>query len=597
MGTLREKVAYADDTRWLLKRLVVAMGGEADNKVAHRDLLTKIAALHGVPLPTLISWNPLNRENLYEEWCAEDFIGSSDAAAVATWKGRNGKKLNQTDTARRPTYWKDTSINGLHGLQFSGKWLLTDAEVPSNRDYTIISLVRLNNVTGNQVIIGQNTGDSTKRMWGQAVVNGVVQHVSFNAAGTANIALGTKSLTAGQWQCVVTRRRAAEVDASLNLDGTVKATLPSVRAVSEKIVVGAISNNTNHMNGYVNTIRMYDKDLSDADVLAICEELLSKSTAVAWPTFPANLTPVATDMPMIGVNLSGAEFASKPTNGWPSLANFQLYRSRGIEAIRLPFRMFRIRKDGVFTSELAAMKTCLNNAATAGMKVIMDPHDGFKKEDGTENTVALLLADSLALLAEITPIPSVWMWSLNNEPTTSNRRWWGYAQQLVDGIRAVYPTLRISIAGDSYSSVTRWNTVNGTTPLTGDNTYNYYEGHVYLDENQSGTWGGASSDKLDRNQSVALNRGEAMLTNWVKWLQLNGLKGWIGETGGPPDNASYLAALDAQLTYCAANKIPCYYWSAGNFWPDTDVNALERNGTLKAQFTVLNSHNPTAITA
>lgn len=592
MATNKEKLAYLDDTKWLLKQLVVKMGGEANNTVTFREYVSKLAARAGVAVPTF-DWNPTERANLREEWNADDLVtinGTSraDGAALSTWKGRCGTNLTWPGTNNAPKFWKNTSVNGFNAVQFSGGTFVSDDTAPRLDEMTVFALVRLNAVTTGQNIVGQNTV-TANRIWALSTGNAVPTMTSFRVNNAGITATGTRTLVVGQWAVIVGTINNSQVTVSVEADGKVATTQSDRKAGSDKYQLGL------YFNGYVHAIRLYDKVISDAIIRDICNEMLSVSTAVAWPTFPANLTPVPTDMPMIGVNLSGAEFASKPTGGWPSLANFQLYRSRGIEAIRLPFRMFRVRKDGVFTSELAAMKTCLNNAATAGMKVIMDPHDGFKKEDGTENTVELLLADSLALLAEIVSIPSVWMWSLNNEPTTSNRRWWGYAQQLVDGIRAVYPTLRISIAGDSYSTVTRWNTVNGITPLTGDNTYNYYEGHVYLDENQSGTWGGATSDKLDRNQTVPVNRGESMLTNWVKWLQLNGLKGWIGETGGPPDNASYLAALDAQLTYCGNNNIPCYYWSAGNFWPDTDVNALERNGTLKAQFTVLNSHNPTAI--
>lgn len=302
------------------------------------------------------------------------------------------------------------------------------------------------------------------------------------------------------------------------------------------------------------------------------------------------------------MNIAGGEFAgSYGPEGfelykyvYPRKREFQRYANEGIKLIRVPFKHKRLMlENGTWTADLARLKEVLVFAQETGCKVILDPHDYFKNPyTGAEYTSAELSAFLVPLANEVASYPALVGFTLTNEPEGSSDYWNKTAKPVMLAIHNAQPDLTIVLPGASYSSVTRWWDVNPLFPFTDlpSTLKVVYEGHLYMDERASGTWGTAPQDTKDRYQYVAPDHGVKMATAWVNWLQHHKLQGFIGETGVPFDNPSALVALDNLYKYLVANKIPATYWAGGEWWELNYVNAIERGGNFKEQMTVLRKH-------
>lgn len=305
----------------------------------------------------------------------------------------------------------------------------------------------------------------------------------------------------------------------------------------------------------------------------------------------------------IGVNLSGMEYgkagAVQNTNYVvPSLSELQYYKSQGTDLIRLPlsWETLQTQLDGPLTaSYLANIKTVLSEAASLGMKVILDLHNygGYNGvKIGTSGVTDAEFANLWKQLATaVSGSPGLGGYDLMNEPSNmpSATSWTSAAQAAITAIRGVDTKTPIYVEGNDYSNASNWSTLNPGLATLVDPSHNLiFSAHVYLDSDDSGT-------HYDWTQEAALGTttetGVNRLTNFVSWLNEYHLKGDVGEVGVGNDNSAWLQALDNTVAYAKANNLQTTYWAGGPWWGSYPMSVEPTNGVSAPQMAILDKYS------
>jgi len=232
-----------------------------------------------------------------------------------------------------------------------------------------------------------------------------------------------------------------------------------------------------------------------------------------------------------GVNTTGPEMgtpANDPTSTfsnrnvgvvdqnyhYDSAATYQYLASRGIQLVRLPFRWERVQRTPfgpLDVAEMARLKQTVRDAATAGIKVVIDMHNyggyylydaaagkGVRRVIGSKELPVAAFTDVWTKLARyFSGEASVHGYALMNEPiglpkvgaTTPAKLWEKITQQTVTAIRAQADRRFISVPGYEWSSMTNWAKNHPTTWIK-DPARNFsYEAHQYWDASRSGVYG------------------------------------------------------------------------------------------------------------
>ena len=211
-----------------------------------------------------------------------------------------------------------------------------------------------------------------------------------------------------------------------------------------------------------------------------------------------------------GVNLSGAELNPGPGKRlnfdytYPNSSEISYFASKGFGVIRLPFDLTRLypKPDAELASDqLAQIRTIVADAASHGMRVILDPHNYGSIYDARTGANRLIGADEegTRLFADfwrraVTAFrgsPNV-IFGLMNEPHGQTAlQWRAGANAAVTAIRAGGATQLILIPGTDYTGAHSWTAANGNgaawSGYHGDPLDNFaFEMHQYLDSNSSG---------------------------------------------------------------------------------------------------------------
>ena len=287
---------------------------------------------------------------------------------------------------------------------------------------------------------------------------------------------------------------------------------------------------------------------------------------------------------MYGVNLSGGE--SKPQGRslpgvystdyiYPSQAELDYYKAKGITFIRLPFLWERVQHtlNGTLDSaELARLNTVVGYAAANGMKVLLDLHNynaytisGTSYKVGTTQVPVSALQNVWGqLAAHFNASTTVYGYDIMNEPSISVLAdWQSEAQSVVDTIRQNDTNHFIFIEGLNSSGAQSWTTYNSALNITDPANMIVYSPHSY--------WGGNHSDKFGADEQGSSDIGPSQVQGFVTWLAGRpGAHGHIGEFGVPNNSNNYLpswqAALDGFLSYAGANNLCTTYWAGGLRW-------------------------------
>jgi hypothetical protein len=305
----------------------------------------------------------------------------------------------------------------------------------------------------------------------------------------------------------------------------------------------------------------------------------------------------------IGLNVSGMEYGGAGAVAnynyvVPTLNELQYYHAQGQDLIRLPISWTTLQPslNGPLDSTyLSNIENVLSNAASLGMKVIVDIHDYGAYNGNDIGTSAVTDADFANLWKQLSSAlagkPGLGGYDLMNEPNNmpSATAWTDAAQAAITAIRTVDMSTPIYVEGNHWANSYDWSTVNpGFTTLNDPANNLIFEAHVYLDSNDSGT-------NYDWSQQASLgvttDTGVQRLQDFVTWLQTNHLKGMVGEVGVGNDNSDWLTALDNTLNYAQANNLATTYWAAGAWWGNYPMSVEPQNGVNAPQMAVLDKYS------
>ncbi|KAI2689571.1 CAZyme family GH5 [Penicillium roqueforti] len=303
----------------------------------------------------------------------------------------------------------------------------------------------------------------------------------------------------------------------------------------------------------------------------------------------ANIKKRANGFTWVGVNESGAEFASGSIPGtlntdytWPKTDQIQILRDAGMNIFRVPFLMERLVPSSMTgtadATYLAALKTTVQFITDSGAYAIIDPHNYGRYSGNIITSTSDFGAFWKTVAAEFATNEKV-IFDTNNE-------YHGLDQTLVldlnqaaiNAIRAAGATSQyIFVEGNAWSGAYSWVATNDNLKALTDSADKIvYEMHQYLDSDSSGT----------SETCVSTTIGKERLESATTWLQDNNKKGFIGEFAGGV-NSDCETAVEGMLSYMSDNSdvwVGASWWSAGPWWGSYMYNLEPSNGPAYATY-------------
>ena len=330
----------------------------------------------------------------------------------------------------------------------------------------------------------------------------------------------------------------------------------------------------------------------------------------------------------LGVNLAGAEFGSHTADFsnnnpgshgtdyvYPDAETIEYFSSNGLGLLRIPFRWERIQRelgDPLDPAELEQLNSTVSKAADCGARVILDLHNyaRYRMHDRGKTTVMIVgaanktgpppvevddLCDVWRRLATVfRGNPAVAAYGIMNEPydlPEDGTSWHEISRKVVDAIREVDPCTPILVSGSGWSSARRFPEVNGPKAWIDPDVPNIvYEAHLYFDHDGSGQYALDYEANLERDPDLPRS-GAIAVEPFLRWCKHNGVQGFIGEFGVPPDEP-WLNILDDFLRTIREADVGGCYWAAGNWWGDYSLSIQPKTGSLGTapQMRILGRH-------
>jgi endoglucanase len=326
-------------------------------------------------------------------------------------------------------------------------------------------------------------------------------------------------------------------------------------------------------------------------------------TAAAPPASGAvsAVTPTKILVPYRGVNLSGAEFGGTVPGRFgvdytfPNNAEIDYYVGKGVNTFRVPFRWERVQPrakgalDAAYLAKLDAVVAYIT--WTKGAKVVLNPQNFaryYGNVVGSSQVPNAVFADFWQRLAWHYKNNSRVLFNLMNEPhDLPTEQWVSAANAAIAGIRQTGSSNTLIVPGSAWTGAFSWyhtyyGTPNAVAMLKIKDPQDrvLFEVHQYLDADSSG--------KSD--QCVSSTIGSERLASFVKWLRLNGKKGFVGELAGGRNSTCYAAVFN-MLKYVTAQSdvlVGWLWWGAGPWWKSTYPFALDAiAGQDRPQMSVL----------
>ncbi len=300
-----------------------------------------------------------------------------------------------------------------------------------------------------------------------------------------------------------------------------------------------------------------------------------KKEKMAGAAFAAALacagTPAIAAVEWTGVNLAGAEFDSGTF--WPNAAEMNYFRAAGMNIVRVPFRWERLQpalNAPLDATQLSALRTVVAAARTAGLSVILDPHNYARYNGNVIGSGAVPRAAFTdfwnRLATAFRDEPHV-IFGLMNEPNSMPTEDWLLAANAgIAGIRNAGAQQWILVPGNAWTGAHSWlqnwyGTPNGSVMggIVDPQNHYAYELHQYFDGDFSGqsSWCNASN-------------GAAQLAAVTQWLRERGKRGFLGEFAGG-NNIDCRTAVTNALGYIENNGdvwLGWSWWAAGPQWGD-----------------------------
>ncbi len=310
---------------------------------------------------------------------------------------------------------------------------------------------------------------------------------------------------------------------------------------------------------------------------------------------------------IFGVNLAGAEFGEAMPGvfnqdyTYPTVAELDYFKSKGLKLIRLPFRWERLQPvlgAELDKSELKRLKDFVEEAAKRDIFILLDLHNSARYAlNGKEIRIGSSLVTTshirdlwTKLAAEFKNHKNIWGYGIMNEPAdmANKTHWFGIAQEIITGIRTKDTATAIVVGGDSWSSAERWPEESDNLKNLKDPSNNLiFEAHVYFDKDASGQYLGSYDDE-EANPMTGVKRVQP----FIDWLKSNNLRGFIGEYGVPNDDDRWKVTLDNFLNHLAKNCLNGTYWAAGPWWGEYPLSLeIKDDGADQNQMAVVKNYS------
>ncbi|WP_225869728.1 glycoside hydrolase family 5 protein [Glaciimonas sp. PCH181] len=280
---------------------------------------------------------------------------------------------------------------------------------------------------------------------------------------------------------------------------------------------------------------------------------------------------------MVGVNLSGAEFASEKLPGtifkdyvYPDVADMRHFQSVGMNTFRLPFLWERIQPQLFAPLNPTELQRIVDTAAAAqslGVCLILDVHNYGEYRGnpiGSTEVPRAALGDLWVRLSATFKDPANVAFGLMNEPSKlPTADWAATAQQTLNALRKNGAKNLILVPGGSWSGAHAWFAKDGAISNADafrtfhDPANNYLiETHQYADANFSGT----------HSSCIDPARLSVIMSNITQWATSTKQRLFLGEFGVPANQQ----CLDALAAIVGAMKgSPVWggwtYWAAGQW--------------------------------
>lgn len=291
--------------------------------------------------------------------------------------------------------------------------------------------------------------------------------------------------------------------------------------------------------------------------------------------------PVQAGQCIRGINLAGAEFGSvgQPFGEgytYPSDKTIGYFHDKGFNGVRLPFLWERLQPklyDKFDATELRRLKSTIKAIRSAGMQVIIDPHNYARYKGeliGSDAVPQSAFADFWRRLAAVLANQDGIILGLMNEPHgISAEDWLSAANGAIAAIRQTGAGNLILVPGTSWTGAHSWASGDYGTPngsvMSGvvDPSGNYaYEVHQYFDVDFSG-----KNDECSRAADAV-----QAITTMGDWLAAQGRRGFLGEFAVPTAPACQQALTDVVAAVESRPDVwlGWAYWAAGDWWKPSE---------------------------
>jgi endoglucanase len=311
-------------------------------------------------------------------------------------------------------------------------------------------------------------------------------------------------------------------------------------------------------------------------------------------------------LPLVGVNLAGAEFGDLPGRHtyeyqYPSSEDVAYFADLGFNCLRVPFRWERLQPAlrGDFAPEEEGLIARLVGDITGrGLVAVLDPHNYAKRLIDSDKWSSEHLIGSQAVPTDA--FVDFWrrlalmfkdndrvIFGLMNEPAgISADAWLQIANRAIVAIRDTGAKNLLTVPGTAYTGAHSWLS-SGNAALAGViDPLNHFaiEVHQYFDDNSSGTSPKATSGSC----------GSDRLRDFQNWARKNRLKAFLGEFAAAANPASLNALADICQEMSANPDVWLGWtaWAAGPFWPPDYMFNLgpAPEGGVRKQTRVLAAH-------
>ncbi|KAL7276380.1 hypothetical protein RUND412_000617 [Rhizina undulata] len=306
--------------------------------------------------------------------------------------------------------------------------------------------------------------------------------------------------------------------------------------------------------------------------LALAAAATTAAAATSTSAYSSNCTGTLTKFTYYGVNEAGAEFGNSNIPGtlgtdyiWPTTDSIDYFMDLGYNTFRITHLMERLATsslNGSFDATyLADMKSIATYVTGKGGFAILDPHN-FGRYNGAIMTDYTSFGTYCENLASEFANNSNIIFDTNNEFHDMDQTLvFNLNQACINGIRAAGATSQlILVEGNSYTGAWTWVSSGNAASLIDlvDPNDNFaYEMHQYLDSDGSGT----------SETCVSSTIGAERLQAATAWLEANGKKGFLGETGAG-SNDDCISAVKGELCLMQQSGvwIGALWWAAGPWW-------------------------------